>query len=168
MAGLVSNDHDSAIDVQGLVLIDSPYARFDNRPLHEVIYGDMPDLPGMAPRQRRRIWASIQRARAMIVNWRAPGDREDDDLEVREVTSRKNVELPPAVLLRGTDLVKTSDQSVAVVDSCRHDTKLGWEHHGNHQFIELVWNVPGSHYSLFDGRNVSCPCYLCEHIMLGS
>lgn len=152
MAAVAFEDPRLGVDIQGMILIDAPYSCFDSRPLHEIIYGDMPDLPGMAPRQRRRIWASIQRAREMIVDW-GSHCAGDDGLNMGTV-QQKDVKLPPAVLLRCTDLVRTSDQSVAVVDSCRNDAKLGWGQYGA-EFIEVVWNVPGSHYSLFEGQNVS-------------
>ncbi|KAH8902232.1 hypothetical protein BR93DRAFT_990845 [Coniochaeta sp. PMI_546] len=141
IATLIEEEDD--LSIAGLILIDAPYATFSDKPLHEVIYGDMPDLPGLSPRLRRGIWASIQRARGMILEWQQSADRED---------RRSQKSLPPAVLLRGAEFVKTADRSVAVVDTCRHDTKLGWNQYGS-EFIDLVWNVPGSHYSLFESRN---------------
>ncbi|KAH7025267.1 Alpha/Beta hydrolase protein [Microdochium trichocladiopsis] len=163
-------DGDDSLKVAGLILIDTPYASIGDRTLHDVMYSDMPDLPGMPPRLRRRIYSSIQRARQMMFHWQEPsayqssgGISDSDSDEGSPIPSqliRRRAKLPPAVLLRASEFVKPGagavqqqQQPVSVVDSFRRDPTLGWDRY-QESFIDLVWNVPGSHYSLFESRNV--------------
>lgn len=157
-------EQDQDLQVVGLILIDTPYACIGDRTLHEVMYSDMPELPGVPPRTRRRIYSSIQRAREMMFHWQEPmmneppesRHQDDEGSPIPSQTIRRRAKLPPAVLLRASEFIKTQSsptQSVSVVDSCRQNPTLGWDEY-RQSFIDMVWNVPGSHYSLFESRNV--------------
>ncbi|KAH7016706.1 Alpha/Beta hydrolase protein [Ilyonectria destructans] len=150
IAHLVAQSNDDSLHIAGLIFIDTPYPKvMENTNVRLAINSHLPDLVGVKPQLRRKIHSSIKNARSMLAAWQPP--KWDPASECGDL-GMKNP--PPTILLRAASaLTSRKNEPVAVVDVFRHDPKLGWNEYET-AFIQVVWDIPGNHHSIFGAPNV--------------
>lgn len=146
----LANDDD--LRIVGLIMIDSPYPKIMDGNLRDAINSQLPDLIGIRPDMRRKIHSSIKHARVMLSTWQPP--KWDSDALDQDMVEKRP---PPSVtLLRSIEPVTRRGgkvEPVGVVDIFRHDPLLGWNQF-RQGFIQVAWNIPGNHYTIFGTQNV--------------
>jgi thioesterase domain-containing protein len=123
----------AGIVVEGLILIDTVYPEksHDGGPSVKM-FG-----PSMTRETKRELLRSFAASAALLDGWKP--------------SPLPHVAHPRAVLLRASDWV--SQKAIARVDVRRNAFLLGWEKYA-HSFIDMVLNVAGHHYAVFDKEHL--------------
>lgn len=124
------------------------------------------------PEIKSMVERSMNQTRELLKNWEPPKweaqlptlDRNEtkNDFNIDNSdspkTSKHKVSPPLAVLLRARRRVELKDEepgTMCAVDVFRHRRLLGWENYSaSHEFIRTVFDIQGTHYTIFNENNV--------------
>lgn len=148
---------DPAIQVTGIVMIDSPYhRRTGGSGATYSSAGFDTDEEGKTPNQILAQRAMTE-ARRMMPSWWIPRWEE-----------QYAKERPRIILLRAEEPVPVKeDEGESMIDIFRGDPKLGWDEHED-DMLEMVVDIPGNHFTLAELQYVSDTSAalkrVCEHL----
>ncbi|EOO03203.1 putative thioesterase domain containing protein [Phaeoacremonium minimum UCRPA7] len=177
MARVIRRSLSTTTDVRGLILIDTPNTQGWKALRSELDPFDL-DLSKASPRVQQGVKRRFELAEDLVYDWEFPGPSDlptdysvaesskyffgkgersrlaalktDKELALSLRLQQERCLLPPALLVRATDLVKPDAESRARVDLSRDQRMLGWEDHPV-GFIRAVQDTSGHHYDLFEG-----------------
>ena len=149
------------VHVVGIIMLDSPYP--GHGPVHQKATEGMlrivPNKPFLqdscTPELRTLVERSMKRAHRLVEKWIMP-----------EWTEKQQA--PPVILLRCQDYVPPRQgrddgnsvdalATIVSVDRWRKQRMLGWEYH-HADLVKGVLDVPGHHFNVMWGENVSACC----------